>query len=436
MALSAALPILKISLPQQQYTCHNCAGCCRDFTVQLRESDITKLDSQNWYEKLGEVPYIEFRKQTYLKQTDDGACIFLQDDGLCRIHAEYGLTQKPIACQMFPFTLMPTGEGIQTGISYACPSMINNRGNSLDTHFKDVRRLAVLIPELHNNNNNRHHSTPDLTEKIPDTTIKEVKIIAQAIDQWMQQSQINIHKRVNGAILLTSLLRQAKLKNVRGDRFRELLNTLLDLLPTELEMTPIAQPTVRHHRQIRQVVFAHVEDPKLSQMQKQGIRMGALKQLFTNYRFSRGKGNIPFVNSPYWPKHAVSFNSVESIEPISVNDSDTLQWVDSLLTRYIRARILGNRAWGSGYYGFSIISGLEALWLMLAATGWLARLYSAAESRTQISPADIERALIRTDRAAGRAPWLGRAGEKLRLKYLSIESGLLGLHQYYRLVDT
>src|SRR5690606_22612485 len=131
----------------QRYTCHSCAGCCRDFTVRLRDADVEKLDRQGWAERLGDAPYVEFRGRRYLRQRDDGACVFLQDDGLCRVHAEFGFTEKPIACQLFPFTLMPAAEGVQVGLSYACPSVIHSRGGELAAHLGDVRRLARAIPE-------------------------------------------------------------------------------------------------------------------------------------------------------------------------------------------------------------------------------------------------------------------------------------------------
>ena len=41
---SVALPILTLAVKQQQYSCHGCGNCCRDFTVQVRGSDLEKLN--------------------------------------------------------------------------------------------------------------------------------------------------------------------------------------------------------------------------------------------------------------------------------------------------------------------------------------------------------------------------------------------------------
>ena len=95
--MSVALPILVLPVAPQRYSCHGCGNCCRDFTVQLSERDLAKLREQRWEERLGEPVTTEFRGRTYLRQRDDGACVFLMDDGLCRIHREFGFAEKPVA---------------------------------------------------------------------------------------------------------------------------------------------------------------------------------------------------------------------------------------------------------------------------------------------------------------------------------------------------
>ena len=95
--MSVSLPILMLPVSTQRYSCHGCGNCCRDFTVQLRDADLAKLRAQQWEEKLGMPVTTEFRGTLFLRQREDGACIFLMDDGLCRIHKEYGFEEKPIA---------------------------------------------------------------------------------------------------------------------------------------------------------------------------------------------------------------------------------------------------------------------------------------------------------------------------------------------------
>jgi len=62
--------------------------------------------------------------------------------------------------------------------------------------------------------------------------------------------------------------------------------------------------------------------------------------------------------------------------------------------------------------------------LNLACIGWLARVHAAGRSAGVPSLADVRVAVGRVDRMAGRAPWLGTAPERLRLRYLAMDDGL------------
>jgi hypothetical protein len=219
----------------------------------------------------------------------------------------------------------------------------------------------------------------------------------------------------------------------------------------------------------------------LSVIAKQGRLRITLAQLARNRRFKCGRGLAPLVgvgggNAGGWSDQ-VDLREVETINPPS--DGCEVAAIDDLLTRWLRATILGGRAWGAGYYGWSMISGLQALLLNVACVGWLARLHAAGRpspspsaggaqtkhdnqpreragvrvqhhlaAPTPSPPAplprdscegagsgitiiDIRAALGRIDRTAGRAKWLGSSAERLRLAYLNMDDGLRRLLQRY-----
>lgn len=424
-----SLPILALGLAQQSYSCHSCSGCCRDFTVQLRDDDIHKLDQQNWLQRTGQVPYVQFQGTTFLRQRDDGSCVFLLDDGRCRIHAEFGFTQKPIACQLFPFTLMPARSGAQVGLSFACPSVINSRGASLASHMPELRRMVKSIPEA--GRIARRLILKDHLEVSGD----DADCIVRTFEHWMLRDDLSIETRLDGAILLTHVLREEDLRPVlEAARLKRMLDQLVEVLPNEIQSTPATSPTRRHEKQLRQVVFAHIEDPKIPELTGRfaAVRRRALRQFWTNHQFSRGRGALPVRISGDWPV-GLRMECVAEVGPAV--DPEHVAWIDSLMTRYTCARLVGGRTFGPGYYGFDIVTGLEALWLMIAATGWLARLHAAGYNRSALEPRDVEAALIRTDRAAGRAPWLGSPSERLRLNYLARAQGIRRLRRRFRLTD-
>ena len=55
-----------------------------------------------------------------LNHRKDGACVFLGENNRCRIHARYGAEAKPLACRLYPFVLVPTGERWRVGLRFAC----------------------------------------------------------------------------------------------------------------------------------------------------------------------------------------------------------------------------------------------------------------------------------------------------------------------------
>jgi lysine-N-methylase len=402
------LPIVSLAVREQQYTCHGCGNCCRDFTVQLRPDDLERLEEQGWAESLGEPVTIEFRGTTYLRQREDGACIFLQDDGLCRIHAAHGFEAKPVACQLFPFTLTPVEGSVQMGVNFACQSVLESRGAELRTHIDELRRMASALPEIEPTTR-----PPRLTDRLRAETA-EVKSLTAALDGWLRRDDIDLPVRLDGLAWIVSSLAAAKLENVRGDRFRDLLDVLVGALPVELDFHPLAPPTTRQRRMLRLAVFARTEDPRLGTIARQGRWGTTFAQLGRSRRFKSGRGRAPVIGAG-WPDDT----RLEAIDGIAPASGDAAAMIDDLLTRYLRATILGGRAWGAGYYAWTIVNGLQAMVLNIASVGWLARLHAAGHDRDAIDLPGVQAALGRVDRTAGRAPWLGSAAERLRLRYLA-----------------
>ncbi len=429
---SIALPILTLPLREQRYSCHGCGNCCRDFTVQLREEDLRKLREQNWEERVGGLVTIDFRGVTYLRQRDDGACVFLMPDGLCRIHKEFGFEAKPIACQLFPFHITPTSRGVLGGLNFACQSVLENKGADLKSHAPELGRMAGALEELQ-----RGRATvggpPMLTDRLR-ASRKEENSLIDHIDQWLRPSgerQVDLSRRIDGLAWVVQSLAHARLDTVRDARFNDLLDVLFSALPDELDHHPIAPATSKQKKMLRQAVFARTEDPKLGVIAKQGRLRTTLAQLARNRRFKSGKGMSPMIDK-WGGWNTVDLHEVETIEP--ARDANEIAMIDDLMTRWLRAGILGSRMWGAGYYGWSMINGLQAMMLNIACVGWLARLHAAGEGRTSIYIADIRAAIGRVDRTSGRAKWLGSSAERLRLGFLHMDDGLRRLIAAYATV--
>lgn len=431
------LPIYIPELPAQKYSCHGCGSCCRDFTVQLTDADMQKLHDQGWKERLGQEYVVKFRGHSWLKQTDDGACVFLGDNGLCKVHAEFGLEAKPLACQFFPFMLSPNTRDTHVGISFACGSVVASKGAPLQTHRDDVRRMGELLP-----------ASAPMPVKLQDQLIAtdaEVSMVEGALDGWLCKKNISPATRYQGlAWLITSLL-QANLKNVRGEKLRQLLSTLTNAVEHELPLLDWPEPTPRAWKLLRQAVFTRIEDPKIGDLLKRGKVASVFGQWSRSRKWAAGKGMTPQTQG-FCSIDFAGFENTIGVFAIQLNGDVQVQMtapqvsslhslarefaaaitqqqdavaMDDLLQRWIRATILGGRAWGSGLYGLPIDQGLGLMLVNLLTALWLARFHAAGRGAQSVSLLDLQVAVGRVDRTSGRAVWLATTGERLRVKWLS-----------------
>ena len=408
------LPILSLPVREQRYSCHGCGNCCKDFTVQLRERDLQKLREQRWEERLGEPVTVEFRDRIWLRQREDGSCVFLQEDGKCRIHAEFGFAEKPTACQLFPFVLVPDETRTRAGLSFACQSVRENKGAQLSTHLAELERMSADIPET------RRATDVLLLAEALHAKPGEIACLEAVVDVWFSRTDITLRDRWDGFAWLSTSLARAQLRSVRETRFKDLVQLLASALPEELHQLGVDRATKRQSKLLRQGVFARLEDVKISSAKSKGRLRVVLGQLLRSARFSRGKGVIPNVAQGFL--EGVRFELVAASAPLS--DSPDANEIDMLFSRYARAMVLGGRAWGAGYYGWPAVRGMQALALNIACTAWVARARAAKQGRSVALISDVEDALGRIDRAAGRAPWLGAVGERVRLDYFRLDDGL------------
>ena len=418
--LKTSLPILSPGMPWQQYSCHGCGDCCRDFTVQLRDRDLRKLADQKWADRMG-IPITQtFRGQSYLARNADGSCVFLKDDGLCRIHAEFGFEEKPIACQVFPFNIAPDSSSVRVGINFLCKSVQRNQGSSLDSHRKDLKRFVRSLPEL-----NHSAADPPLAAGIDSASRLEIDALAERADRWLCRSEIDLPTRLDGIAFIASCLGDAKLSTLRQGRFVELLDTLFSVLPGELDLQVLAPATKRQRGLLRQAVFTRTEDPRIDD--KRGRFSAILSQLMRSRSMRRGRGATPHLTGAL--PHGVDFRAIEGVAPF--DESPEVESISELWVRYLRASLFSGRMWGSAHYGWSVVDGLQALVLNLVCISWLAKLSSASESRPVALLKDHQLAIGRVDRQVGRAPWLGNPVEKARLSYLRMDGGFRRILRHY-----
>src|SRR5712691_4045759 len=129
-----SLPIRHLPVVQN-WDCHGCTNCCRDYVVHVTDEERRRILAQGWETDpdIGDLPlFVRFgpwwRRRWRLSERGNGDCVFLSPQGRCRIHERFGGDAKPLACRLFPFVLVPTENHWRVGLRYACPSVAaNNR---------------------------------------------------------------------------------------------------------------------------------------------------------------------------------------------------------------------------------------------------------------------------------------------------------------------
>ncbi len=384
--------------------------------MQLRAADVARLTQQQWTERLGVNPIVEFRGERYLRQRPDGACVFLLNDGRCQVHAEFGFDQKPIACQMFPFMFAPAMSAAQLGVSFACQSVVENKGELFKGQLPDAVRIAL-------------RGLPEVLQPVRALDLArgrraesgEVERLTHRLVRWIE-SDAPLPVRLDGLAWIAQTLAAARLREIRAAQWRELVDLLFDALGAELPLHPTAPPSLRQRALLQSAIFARTEDPKPMSAGAPSRLFAVVSQLRRSRRWRTGRGaaTVPAIGSA--AASTVTFEQVWKVAAPSA--LDVRLSIDALITRWLRASIEGGRVWGSGYYGWSAIDGIAALSLCAAAVGWLARFEAARGARESVTLADVQSALRRIDRTAGRAPWLGRNTERLRLAFLLRDDGL------------
>ena len=130
-SLRLVLPVL------QNWSCHNCSGCCRQHQIEITDVERQRIVDQKWTEADGVAPGKAvvrsggglFGPARYtLGHQPDGACVFLNENGLCRIHAKFGELGKPLACRVYPYAFHPAGKSVAVSLRFSCPSVVMNAG--------------------------------------------------------------------------------------------------------------------------------------------------------------------------------------------------------------------------------------------------------------------------------------------------------------------
>ncbi|MCH2200631.1 MAG: YkgJ family cysteine cluster protein [Fuerstiella sp.] len=429
-----ASPSLKLPVIQN-WSCHNCGGCCREHLIEITEDEKRRIEKQGWTQKdgipMGRPVIRKIGPGRYrLAHKDDNSCVFLDDRGLCRIHAKFGEGQKPLACQVYPYAFHPRGDRITTSLRFSCPSVVQNAGTNLEEQRPELEELCSHVIA-----GRRTETEPPAVHGSELLSWADVNQFLEALDTCIQDNSVNFAVRLLRILEWMNLVEQSKFATIQGTRLTDYLQLLLD---ASCQAQPDDDLPVLRPSRIARILFrqlaAQLARHDTDQLARGGLRT-RLRLLCTALRFSSALGYVPDLAEPTsvvtafgeLPQHPATFEQLE------VRHEGRQPAIDGLFERYFRVKIQGVHFCGVAGYGLTIVDGFRSLALMYPVTMWLARWRAARRGNKNIQLVDAEAALATVDHNFNYSPALGTRSAKNRIRQLAKMNQITALCGWYSL---
>lgn len=420
---------MHVQLPTlQNWSCHNCSGCCRQHDIEITAEEKERIDKQNWTPADGvpaSTPIVVttrslFGKKRYtLGHQPDGGCVFLDDKGLCRIHAKFGEPAKPLACRVYPYAIHPAGKSVVVSLRYSCPSVVANKGRTLHEQKDELRRLAKDV-------------VPDSFQKTPAPRIspheqlewKDFLALVDAVDDIFAAPRTPLVTRLLRALFFVDLVGQSKFEKITGPRLPEFLDLIRQAAEAEVtgeSAAPQPQPpTAAGRLQFRMLVAQYARKDTHADLAR-GWR-NRWKLLRAAMTFAKGQGTIPILQEGF---------GEAAFADLDGGFGGLTDETDEIFTRYFRTKVKGLHFCGKAYYDVPFAEGFQSLALMFPVTMWLARWLAVSDGRHELTTDDVSRALAVADHHHGYSPVFGSGNFRRRVRLLASTDDIARLCTWY-----
>ncbi len=356
----------------QNWDCHGCGQCCQEYEVIVTDAERERIAAQGWVgdPAIPDGPLFvrsgPRRRGMYrLAAKADNTCIFLKDDGRCRIHEKFGSEAKPLACRIYPFVLVPAGDHWRVGMRYACPSAVDNLGRPIKASLADLREYGKALEE--SEGVNERSALPPPLQGRRHVVWADLERFTDAILALLARPDSPLEYRLRLVLALATLCRQASFEKVTGTRLSEFLNLVSQSLIGEVEQNPerIGRPEWVGRILFRQVAALY---GRRDTGPRAGVSsQGRLALLRAAIRFARGSGPVPRVHG-LLPE--TTFEKLEEpAGPLPLA-------AEAMLSRYYRVKVESHQFFGPTNFRASYWDGLESLLLTFPVISWLSRAFT------------------------------------------------------------
>lgn len=385
--------------------------------MPLSDEDLARLRSQHWenhpdYRATAVIAPNGIFGGYRLNQRADGSCVFLNEQGLCRIHAELGFEAKPTICRVFPLQLIPHEKQAILTLRRACPSSAVDRGQDLAGHlplvqeFVQTGRLAA------------ESVSPPQLKRGEVREWRSVRLALGALARLMQDESYPPVRRIVHALQFASLLERARTASMDHAQLAELVGVLEKVCLDEATpfFTDRPRPAAAAGVLFRLLALDYVRLHPGYRPQRRWLERAHLASVA--WTMTRGRGKLPQLHPDFPP---LTFAQLE--EPLGRIDPAVYKPLSRFLETAAASHVyaLANRS------GWSVIDSLRGLAITLPIGLWLLRWTSAGREPTVDDMVNIVVALDRGQGYAALKGWQHR----LRLRMLARLNALEPLVAWY-----
>ncbi|MCK5806333.1 MAG: YkgJ family cysteine cluster protein [Lentisphaeria bacterium] len=373
------------------YSCVQCGRCCRRFYVALSEAEKKRLGKLSWGNErdLPDPFHVSINGQAYFARRQNGDCCYLDRDGLCRMHAKFGLARKALTCRGYPVNIASTFWGeVSAVVRMDCPAVQQNHGPPIT---KQQTSIQKMVREMGTRGGFSREEMEGLNRESIDLVVQElVRIVESSEDLSPGERAFAFHRMVCRLEMTRAFLNDTP-------AIREMLPTIREKALAEARqrrakrLSPFARAVFRHWLTTVCRRDTEAVNPSV------GNRVGRMLEM-TKIVF--GFGSLRKLG---WEHPNVSIHRAP-VFSASREASEHAVW--DCWRRLIVSRLEAYQFFGVAYYHQPFFTGLKALDLVYPLMLGAASVSCHARGATRIEEEDVRYAAGAIDHTLGRSPLL------------------------------
>jgi len=400
----------------QNWSCHGCGDCCRGgFLIRLSLAEKQRIEKQNWTAADGVDPNSMIAlegKRFRLAHRSDGACVFLDPSGRCRIHAKFGEAAKPLACRLYPLVFHPAGKKLVVGMRFSCPSAVANRGQPLLEKRAEIQALAKLVVP-----GDYQEGSPPPILSTAGAEWPDFLRFVEWLDASLETKDVPVGLKLLRALHWLNAVEKGHLDEITGAGADEILEALVESAAKKIPVFPgnLPKPSGFGRLFLRLLALEHARKFTMKDRSAKGRYLR--KMFWTGVRFALAAGRTPVLGRGL---ESVPFAAIE--KPFGQLPSAT----EAMLTRFFRVKIQSLHFCGRAFHDRPLIEGFRNLALLYPLILWLGRWLAASERRTNFSDTHVANAISMVDYHYSYSPYL-----RWRVKLLNQRNDIARLCSWY-----